>query len=429
MKKKTIEIKKSTLWWLVIIIILIWFFWPVDYSSPSYDLGLEEEIIKDNFLNIEEYHFSNMPLTYTINIDSSPSAYEIGGNDEYEIQRIKWALNIIENATDGLVSFQEEYFGTTDLILNGFPPLEDSDPQFITEGFAGPIETEDNLIMLSEVDLFPVDVALWGGETSLYVEGGWIWELTEYDLRETISWEVEDCKEFPNTEIHEILHALGVGHKYNDSYSIMAPIKHRIQSCKTKKIDEDIVSCLKYIYSNGEIKGDCSNLNMYPWFEEEVEEINDFKWETLPITYSTLNCSERQKKNLQEAEKVIEEYTGYNLYSWVGWGEQINFHCQDSFDNILLNKETDFWDATVYFPSAQPYFNFDEEGNIGRVKIILFAQDKKCGGIEIHELLHGIGLRNHYGRWMEYETEMCDTRTLVIGREAIEKIKEIYNLD
>ena len=133
--------------------------------------------------------------------------------------------------------------------------------------------------------------------------------------------------------------------------------------------------------------------------------------------------------NLQKAKKVIEKYVGYDIYKFLENGDaQINFYCGLSFDDVLLNKETDFWDTTSYFPSAQPYFDFEKE-KIKEVKIILFAQDRMCGGIEVHELLHGAGLREHYSAWMEQETEMCDTNTLVIGRESIDKIKELYGLE
>jgi hypothetical protein len=166
---------------------------------------------------------------------------------------------------------------------------------------------------------------------------------------------------------------------------------------------------------------------MYPWPEEES--INDFKWDSLPVTYSASYCNERQVWNIQKAEKIIEDYTGYNLYEFKDMEKgQINFNCHDSFYDVLLNYETDFWDTTIYFPASQPYFYFNDNQDIKEVEIILFAQNRTCGGIETHELLHGIGLRNHYGPWMKFETELCDLDTLVLSNESKEKIKEIYSL-
>ncbi len=411
------------------ILFIAWLFWPI--SDVSLNDEYKSLLENDMFSNIEEYHFQEMPITYSINIDTT--LYSEGGikraDDDYEVQRIKWALNIIENETDNLVTFKEvSPHENPNIIIEGYPPLEESDPTLITEGLAGPIDIVENVIIFSEVDFYPANTGFWGGTTSLEVRGDSLWEITDYDLRESISWVAEDCENFPNTEIHEILHAFSFDHNYNNSYSVMAPIKHKIQSCKTKRIDERIVSCLKYIYSDGKAEGDCQNLKMYPWSEEP--EIEDFKWEELPITYSVYDCNERQIRNVQQAEKLIEDHVGYNLYQFneVGIGK-INFHCMDSFDDILLNEETDFWDETVYFPSAQPSFKYNLEGYIEEVEIILFAQDRVCGGIEVHELLHGIGLRNHYSHWMEYETKMCYTNVRVIGTEAIEKLKEIYYLN
>ena len=387
----------------------------------------QEESIGDSFSNVKEYHFSQTPITYFMEVDSGGSSQ----GDEYEEERIRWALEIIENSTDGLIKFQEiDDYGTADLIISGFPPMEnESSDTWVTEGLAGPIEVTENKIIYSEADFYASDWELYGGTTDTFVKDGWIWERTEYESREVVGWARSDCENFPNTEIHEILHALGIGHNYDNSYSIMFPIRHEIQSCKTTEIDKEIVSCLKYIYSNGELEEDCSNINMYPWPEEE-EEIKDFKWGGLPITYSVSNCNERQKLNVQKAEKVIEDYIGYDLYKYSELGsEKINFRCHDSFEDVLLNEETDFWDTTVYFPSAQPYYNLDENGNVDNLEVLLFAQDRKCGGIEVHELLHGLGLRKHYGPWMEYETELCDTRNMVLSSETKDKIIELYDLE
>lgn len=403
------------------------------YSEFPFRVSKDElsRFTSDDFSNTGEIHFTHMPITYNIYVDSS-SVNAPRGDDSYEVDRIKWALQIIEDSTDNLVQFKEvEINEDPDIIINGYPPRgEDSDINFITEGLAGPIEMIDEKIIEAGVDLFASDVSLWAGSTSQYIEGGWLWEVTDYELRESISWQANDCKDFPNTEIHELAHAFGFGHLYDNSYSIMAPIKHRIQTCKTDKIDEEIVSCMKYIYSNGELEGNCSNLNMYPWSVEEEEEIIDFKWDYLSVTYSVIDCNDRQIRNIQKAEEVIEKYVGYELFDFkAGNTGKIIFRCQDSFDTVLLNKETDFWDTGVYFPASQPSFVFNNEGKIQKVDIILFAQERRCGGIEVHELLHSIGLREHYGHWMTFETEMCDVSSLVIGNQAIDKVKELYGLE
>lgn len=388
---------------------------------------------KDNYSDIKDVHFGGMPITYTISVDSL-YYYEgeyVKGDDEYEVRRIKQALEIIENSTEGLIRFKEvDYDENPQLIIIGNPPSEESFiGGFMYEGLAGPTKLSGNRISKAQINLYPVAWGGWAGVTDLIEIEGWIWKTTTYEFVPTVSWILSDCENFPNTEVHELLHILGIGHNYENSSSIMFPIKYKIQACKTEKIDEEIINCLKYIYSNGKEGEVCSNLSMYPWEEEEEEEIQDFKWENLPITYNVISCNEQQKDRILKAEKIIEKYVGENIYEFkeIGFGN-INFYCSDTVDNILLNKEADFWTSGVYFPAAQPYFYFDYVGKIKEVKIIMFAQNRPCGGIEVHELLHGAGLRDHYSPWMNNEVELCHPSTMIVGDEAINKLQNLYEL-
>ena len=167
---------------------------------------------------------------------------------------------------------------------------------------------------------------------------------------------------------------------------------------------------------------------MFPW-KNETEEISDFKWDTLPVTYSVRNFIERQKFNLNAAEKMFEKFAGNNLLEFKDdESAQINFYCQDitRLEDILLNWETNFWTTGNYFPAAQPEYFFDND-KVKEVKITLFGQERVCGGIELHELLHGLGLRNHYGPWMWYEREVCKEDGS-IDKDSINALKELYEL-
>ena len=157
-----------------------------------------------------------------------------------------------------------------------------------------------------------------------------------------------------------------------------------------------------------------------------VEMILNFKWNNLPVSYSINNCGENQKKNIFSAEKILEDYAGYDLYEYQEGKAQVNFYCQDSFSDVLLNSETDLWTTTDYFPAAQPEYYFEGE-KPKEVKITFFAQNRECGGIELHEMLHGLGLRNHYGVWMLNEREVC-RRDGTIDKESAEKLKALYGL-
>jgi len=424
-KKKTIE----EIFWFLVVFLLLFLVYKTNFNHETesdYDKQISnssfEGVLGDNFSKIDEVHFSHMPINYFLDIGA------VGGDeDEYEALMVISALKAIENSTGNLVQFRQvKNPEDADLLIYGIPPENNSDDRFITEGLAGPMNMSNNVIKKAGVILYASKYILYAQDSSFFIRDGELWESTEYNPVDVIGWRVGHCKDFPQTEVHEILHTFGLGHKYDNSHSVMAPIIHPIQSCKIKELDKEIVSCLEHIYSNGGKEGNCSNLEMYPWGEEQ--EPADFKWESLPISYSIHNCSDTQKWNLQKAENVIEKYTGHDIYKFQEDGNgQINFYCGQSFEEVLLNKETDFWDSGNYFPAAQPYFYFNN-GTISNVKILLFAQDKQCGGMEVHELLHGVGLKTHYGIWMEQEVEMCDTNNMLMDRKSIDKIKEMYGI-
>ena len=127
------------------------------------------------------------------------------------------------------------------------------------------------------------------------------------------------------------------------------------------------------------------------------------------------------------AERILEENAQSDLYEFQETGKsQISFYCKDSFDDVLFNEHTDFWTTTNYFPASQPEYYFEND-KIKNVKITFFAQDRECGGIELHEMLHGLGLINHYGYWMLKERQVC-AKDGATDRESIKELKKIYNL-
>ena len=67
--------------------------------------------------------------------------------------------------------------------------------------------------------------------------------------------------ENPTLFIHEILHLFGIDDDYKTYYwDIMRPIDYGEDSCDIRMKEEDI-SCLKYIYSNGQFEGNCSEVD------------------------------------------------------------------------------------------------------------------------------------------------------------------------
>jgi hypothetical protein len=208
-----------------------------EFQKNNFSENFEKRIL--DFSNIEEIHWNYMPLTYSF--DSSC----VGPI----IPRIYWAFEIIENETNERVSFVEV--------------KENSNIKFVCY-------KEKNEEILSEVE-------------SILTQG-----LTTFDYAGNVMndtkiefWKVSEksrpssCNKFPSLEIHEILHALGFAHIENNKYSIMYPlggtecverndwITVNGKTFQPKdKIDDEIVSCLNYIYSNGKI-GSCKDVPLY----------------------------------------------------------------------------------------------------------------------------------------------------------------------
>jgi len=66
---------------------------------------------------------------------------------------------------------------------------------------------------------------------------------------------------YPDLEVHEILHTFGFIHNAKMG-SIMQPYSAMTSAeCETTKIDDEYISCLKNIYSDGVIEGDCSKID------------------------------------------------------------------------------------------------------------------------------------------------------------------------
>ena len=375
-------------------------------------------------------HFNHMPITYSLDINTSYgiSSRPISNNDEYERERIRWAFELLENATDNLLQFKEVGLNNTaDIYIYGVPEFscyDENETYSGKEGFAGPnVDNETNQINNSTVVYCAPYYAL---VSDPYISG---LTLEDIDLKNIgFSWKKDECDVFPMVELHEILHALGFDHTYSDSEDLMYPIDFKIQSCQGNKLDKKTLSCLKNIYSNGN-EGTCDGIRLYPWEEEPASEIEDFTWESLPIKYSVSNCNNTQKLNLERAEGIFESNLNYNLFNLTKEVNQSNvvFTCMSPLSDVNLNLETDFWTTTNYFPAAQPYYYFDENKSIEKIEIILFGQNRKCGGIELHELLHAAGLRYHEGDWMYYEREVCSPNGL-IDIQSLDLIRGLYGL-
>ena len=168
------------------------------------------------------------------------------------------------------------------------------------------------------------------------------------------------------------------------------------------------------------------NLRLVERTEYNIDEI-DFSWPSLPVSYSIFNCDVSRKNRINYFVDFLEEQTGYDLYKYEeNKKTQINFNCtyyEGNYDEKHLDP------PFTLTPNALPEYIFENE-EIKEVRINLYKN--RYFGYELHELLHGIGLINHYGKFMEqslFDMNSIEFENIKNDTEAINKIKEIYGLE
>ncbi len=217
--------KESRVWnnfWTILgVVVVIWFIWAV-YADDGIDDYNSREYIGDYYLSepgvFTESSKQDIPISYTI----------IEGCSDYMKNRVRDAFITVYQETDSIVFFVEDNNNpnitiTCDLLNNG-----------------------DEEYTIGEATLGIIGYSIDGYEMSLYD-----WESIEY------AEEWGGCINYPATELHEILHMFGFDHNEFPG-SIMNPMA---EGCDIDSIDEYIVECLKYTYSNGEQGRDCSYRN------------------------------------------------------------------------------------------------------------------------------------------------------------------------
>jgi len=225
--------KKETKRWawsfgILFIIILVFNFSSNIFSKENLDEESKDNFtneriqvieINDKFSNISEVHWTHMPITYKFE----------NGCVERQISLTKLAFISISNETSFLIYFRE-VSESPDILIHCKSREWVKDASKITLGEASSNTSDYNkgLITNSEIIFYS------GGMT---------------------------CNTgYPALEVHEILHTFGlrdIGNldKIMSGYSAESSAK-----CKIKFIDTETLSCLKYIYSNGTIQGNCSRV-------------------------------------------------------------------------------------------------------------------------------------------------------------------------
>jgi len=180
-----------------------------EYSSNNYENNEEE--IADEFSNVQELHWTHMPITYSFSEPNSTIGPRDTKNYEcppYQIQRLKDAFNILQNETENKISFEESYNEEGDISIYCYKLKAEGG--YYIEG-----------------------------------EGGYNYEGDQILNAEINFYEHLNCGNWPDVEIHEILHIFGFNHIENKS-SIMTPVASR---CDRGYIDEGIIQDLINTYS------------------------------------------------------------------------------------------------------------------------------------------------------------------------------------
>ncbi|MCX6742069.1 MAG: hypothetical protein NTX24_02750 [Candidatus Pacearchaeota archaeon] len=205
----------------------------------SYGEIVQSKSVEDNFSNVTGFkHWGHMPITYKIENEAL----------EKQINLTKTAFSKIEEEISGLVSFKEVQEDPDISLYYYITPKYDYDRNYI---YAEALITESNDSMNLTIK----------GEITFYAGG--LMCNTGY----------------PALEVHEILHLFKMPHSPLTNSIMGRYAAETSADCKITKIDPEYISCLKYIYSNGElekytifkgeVKGPCYFPNVV--YEEESE--------------------------------------------------------------------------------------------------------------------------------------------------------------
>jgi len=179
-----------------------------------------EEERRDDFSKVNHLRWGYMPLTYGFETECI----------ERLQNSIRLAFESVENETGGIIYF-EEVLENPDISIHCVEREYDKDSYTTTIGGARcfTYNEKPNLIMEGEIYIYGQGMVCGTG--------------------------------YPSVEVHEILHLFGFLHNPSPQ-SIMFPYTADSSArCKTNSIDKIYINCLRHIYSNGTIQGDCPNID------------------------------------------------------------------------------------------------------------------------------------------------------------------------
>lgn len=251
----------------------------------------------NSLLDIKEIHWYHMPLNYKINDEETCG--------ETPVKNIKKALEIIENSTNGVVGFRENA-SEADIEVNcvdGIALLAqlnnsikcdkkefDYDKKIINPIWERLITQEDFLVNVSLTERNITENSTKIVYSVCYIPSSDSQAKSHFEsLKErkpVVSKNIiikakiniyksgglwNPCSSFPARDVHSTLHALGFDHSevpefhYYYGWSDINKLKDvmfpDLYCSYQKKLDEKYPSCLKKIYSDGDVNGSCEGIS------------------------------------------------------------------------------------------------------------------------------------------------------------------------
>lgn len=185
-------------------------------STPSPPTQFNESKININYDFIDyPLRWEHLPLTYKI--VNPKQCYNI------RIERIEKALNEVELRTNNTITFIE---------VNDSDNVDISFVCNKTGKYDYDGSTTYETLGLATITF--VDT------TNINVEKKWMHKSTRIDLYGGVN---KDCLDYPSTELHEILHVIGVGHS-DYVGSVMSKYQHYCLQKYNREIDGDMYNAL-----------------------------------------------------------------------------------------------------------------------------------------------------------------------------------------
>lgn len=232
--------KRYTALALAILILGVWWIMTPEGENPL-DVEIEGIAKKDvdQFPNVKEPHWNHMPITYSYG----------SGCVGPIIPRIEWAFEDISNRTNNLINFKKiDHGADIEFICHKNLKTETliyQDSTLYTFSSILP-EVKENIIHSSIIEF---------------------WGVTETSRPES-------CLFYPKLEAQAILFSFNFDNSdESEIYSIMSKDSEECRGRDSEitrngktfipkdQIDDEIIDCLKYLYSDGKFNGTCLDIN------------------------------------------------------------------------------------------------------------------------------------------------------------------------